>query len=310
VKVAAPGKLMLTGSYAVLEGAPAIVCAVSRLAVAGGESKASSVPPIAEVSAALNGTGEAEAPPVDVSDLFAGDQKLGLGSSAAAVVAVLGHQAALRGEDLAHPSVRRAIFDRARAAHAEVQGGGSGVDIAASVYGGVVRYQLAPPDAPSIRPVSLPKGLCLDAYWSGKSMRTSDMRARVDALKARSASLFQTRMGEVAAASVSAASAVDAGDARAFIDAARVSQVALSALGRDADAPIVPPFVQDIVRMAEEEGSVFVPSGAGGGDVFVRLGLAAPTSRFVGAARASGLVRLDLEVDVLGVRVVKKVGVL
>jgi len=34
VRIIAPGKLVLTGAYAVLEGAPAIVVAVDRYAVA------------------------------------------------------------------------------------------------------------------------------------------------------------------------------------------------------------------------------------------------------------------------------------
>ena len=45
----APGKVVLTGAYAVLHGAPALVAAVSRGAVANG---ARSAPPSREVEAA------------------------------------------------------------------------------------------------------------------------------------------------------------------------------------------------------------------------------------------------------------------
>jgi phosphomevalonate kinase len=142
VKVFAPGKLLLTGSYAVLEGAPAIVCAVDRYAVArtaGVDAEAVQGTPVSpEIAAAMDGGGDA--PDVDVSSLFSNGKKLGLGSSAAAVVAALGHVAAARGLDLGEAPVRRTIFDRARAAHGTVQSGGSGVDVAASVYGGVLSY--------------------------------------------------------------------------------------------------------------------------------------------------------------------------
>ena len=134
LRVVAPGKMLLSGSYAVLEGAPALVCAVDRYAVA---REASGDAASAEVAAAFG----AEAPPsVDVSALSRGGDKLGLGGSAAAVVAALGYRFASRGEDLGRAPVRDAIFRDARRAHARVQGGGSGVDIAASVYGGVLRY--------------------------------------------------------------------------------------------------------------------------------------------------------------------------
>ena len=317
MRVAAPGKLLLTGSYAVLEGAPAVVCAVNRLAIAGGESTGAAVSP--EVEAARTAMNETwAAPSLDVSSLFSGDLKLGLGSSAAAVVAALGYWAVKGGQDLKGATVRRAIFERARAAHAKVQSGGSGVDIAASVYGGVLRFclnrepapapSLAPLPAPAIHPVSLPPQLRVDTYWSGKSVRTSDMRARVDALKAGRAGVWAARMADLASAAEDAVTAIDRRDGRGFVDAARASERGLTALGRDADAPIVPPYVRDLVRMAEEEGAAFLPSGAGGGDVFVRLGLEPPSAHFSAEARALGLEELALEIDVLGVRTLANAG--
>src|SRR6185436_10440568 len=81
----APGKVVLSGAYAVLEGAPAIVTAVDRYVTADTAKKPSLVTP--EVRAAL---GDARAPGFDASALRKGDQKLGLGSSAAILVASLG----------------------------------------------------------------------------------------------------------------------------------------------------------------------------------------------------------------------------
>ena len=294
LRVVAPGKMLLTGSYAVLEGAPALVCAVDLWAVAR-EASAGTVS--AEVAAAF---GTEVAPSVDVSALSRGGKKLGLGGSAAAVVAALGYRAASRGEDLRSVPVRDAIFRDARGAHASVQGGGSGVDIAASVYGGVLRYSLEA-GRPSVAPVALPRGLRFDAYWSGQSARTSEMRARVDALEARDPVAFGARMRDLTAAAVAAVSAMEAGAAPAFLEAARSSERALTALGRDADAPIVIPQARALVLVAEEEGAAFVPSGAGGGDVFVRFGLG-PSSRFDAAGRAAGFEKLELSLDVLGVR--------
>ena len=75
----APGKLVLSGAYVVLDGAPAIVAAVDRYAVAD----TSRAPDF--VSDELRAAFGSEQPPhVDVSALRADGRKLGLGSSAAA----------------------------------------------------------------------------------------------------------------------------------------------------------------------------------------------------------------------------------
>src|SRR5580704_16155372 len=167
--VVAPGKLVLTGAYAVLAGAPAIVIAVDRYASADPLT-----PEDVDVRALHDGSG----------------RKLGLGSSAASVVASLGARAVARGEDLQDERVRARLFREARDAHAKGQGGGSGADVATAVHGGVLRYSVAGPEA-SIRRVDLPEGVLWAAFWSGVSARTSDFVARVSALRARDANALR-----------------------------------------------------------------------------------------------------------------------
>jgi phosphomevalonate kinase len=278
VRVVAPGKLVLTGAYAVLEGAPAIVVAVDRHALVD-----VATPDDVDVRALHDETG----------------RKLGLGSSAASMVASQGARAVARGEDLADPAVRAALFRAVRDEHARSQRGGSGVDVAASVHGGALRYALEGPDGePSVRAVEMPARVELHAFWSGTSARTSDLRARVDALRARSG-LALARLRLLAAV---AASAVDSGDARAFVRAARDTGDALDALGRAADAPIVPPAFAELARLAERADGAFLPSGAGGGDVAVWLGLAPPPAAFLDRAGALGMRPLGLKLDIRGVR--------
>ena len=79
----APGKVVLSGAYAVLEGAPAIVAAVDRYVVADASREATRVTP--EVEHALARRGAAAAPWFDASALRDETlgKKLGLGSSAA-----------------------------------------------------------------------------------------------------------------------------------------------------------------------------------------------------------------------------------
>jgi phosphomevalonate kinase len=280
VKIVAPGKLVLTGAYAVLDGAPAIVAAVDRYAVADATN-----PENVDTSALHDEAG----------------RKLGLGSSAASMVAAEAARAAARGADLAESTVRARLFRAVREAHARAQSGGSGVDVAASVYGGVLRYtrQGGEPntEAPAAQAVALPVGLELHAFWSGVSARTSDFLARVGALRARSRGC----LGRLRDAAVAASAAVDAGDARAFVAAARETAVALEELGAAADAPIVPPAFSELSRAAAPDAA-FLPSGAGGGDVAVWLGHAPPSTAFLGRAGALGIRPLRLAVDRGGVR--------
>jgi phosphomevalonate kinase len=278
MKVIAPGKLVLTGAYAVLRGAPAVVVAVDRYAVADTASTT-----VVDVHALHDSEGK----------------KLGLGSSAATIVASLGARAVSRGEDPRHRPVRAEIFRVARETHAREQGGGSGVDVAASVFGGMLRYEVGD-RGPRIRVIEPPTQLVLEAYWSGTSARTSDLRARVDKLLARSpkSEAFIT-LRDVAD---EAAASIQQGDARGFVERAAAFGRALGVLGHAADAPIVPEAFAELARLAEEEQAAFLPSGAGGGDVAVWLGAAPPSVEFDRRAKALTIRHLPLSIDRGGVR--------
>jgi phosphomevalonate kinase len=297
MRVVAPGKLLLAGAYAVLEGAPALVVAVDRYAVADGDLQAAT--PTPEVLAALPAS---EAPAFDASALRDGPHKLGLGSSAAILVASLGVVYARAGKDLASGEVRRALFADARRAHAAVQSGGSGVDVAASVHGGALEYTLDRDGASLVAPLALPVGVRLEVFWCGVPASTTDMRARVDRLRQRDPRAHGVRIGSVADAARAAVTAVRGYDAARFLAAIRAGAEALRALGHDADAPIFPVSTAALVPLAEACGGAFTPSGAGGGDVFVYLGPGSAPDSFVSAAAAAGLLRVSMALDAGGVR--------
>lgn len=297
MRAIAPGKVLLTGAYAVLEGAPAIVAAVDRYAVADGARTTTSSPP--EVRAWSGGE---PAPEVDVSALHdPAGRKLGLGSSAAALVAAVGARSLALGEDPRSPGVREGIFRIARDAHARAQGGGSGVDVAASVYGGVLHYVMPGDGAGGVlRPLDLPESLCVVVYDSGTSARTSKMVARVAALRGQGGA--DRLFADLRRVAVDAATSLARGDAPGFVASARAFGRALEALGRAALSPIVPPAFAELADHAEREGSAFVPSGAGGGDVAVWVGVAPPSPSFTARAHALSMSRLALGIDRGGLR--------
>jgi phosphomevalonate kinase len=290
----APGKLVLTGAYAVLEGAPAIALAVSRGAYA--DSARAALSPTPEVRAALGD--EEPAPHTDASAMFVGARKLGLGASAAILVASIAAHDADAGANLSSVEARDDLFARARAAHAEAQGGGSGVDVAASVYGGAIRYVMGQP----VKAVKLPPGLLVHVFACGTSARTSELRAEIDRF-ARANPLRHraclTDLGEIAAA---AARAVDAADGQGLVDALRRTARALAELGEAAQVGIVPDGFDTLEAIALEENASFSVSGAGGGDVAVYVGPGAPSQTFLARAHALGLFALDVTLDDRGVR--------
>ena len=293
----APGKVVLTGAYAVLHGAPALVAAVSRGAVANG---ARTAPPSREVEAAL---GPGMAPAVDVHELFEGDRKLGLGASAAALVATLGLLALERGDDVSQLSVKKEIFRVAREAHARAQSGGSGVDVAASVFGGTLAYTLAE-GGPAIVPVDLP-GVSVSVYASGTFARTTELRGRVDAFADRSPAVHARLLASLGEASERAYAACRAVDRSAFLEAARAFAEVLGELGEASSAPIFGPHETALRGLAADRGHAFFPSGAGGGDVSVLLSPdGADTAAFDAEAHARGLTRLAISIDPHGVRAV------
>src|SRR5690606_33624009 len=78
---------------------------------------------------------------LDTSAFFLKDRKLGLGSSAAALAALLG---ALWQAVGATPADEASAFAALKAAHSGWQGGGSGADLAVALAGGTLLYRREP----------------------------------------------------------------------------------------------------------------------------------------------------------------------
>ncbi len=291
----APGKLVLTGAYAVLDGAPAIAVAVSRGAFADTSRAALDATP--EVRAALGD--DASAPYVDASAMFSDGRKLGLGASAAILVASLAAIEVGAGADLSDATVRERLLARARAAHASAQSGGSGVDVATSVHGGAIRYVMGEP----VKRVAVPAGLEIHVFACATSARTSELRAQVDRLAQTNPAVHGACSTDLRTIANDAARAVDAGDAAGFVDSLRRTARALARLGNAAEIAIVPAGFDELEAIAARDAASFSVSGAGGGDVAVHVGPAKPSVLFLERARALGLSMLDLSIDYKGVRI-------
>jgi phosphomevalonate kinase len=176
VEATAPGKLVVSGEYAVLSGAPALVLAVERrmrvsmrpggrdwsigsvgfagasrhalAALAGGPDLARDDPATAVqhvLRAAIARGHVLDALPRDlevVIDSSAGVEagaKLGIGTSAAVCAALAAACLSLAGHGATD------TLEVALAAHRDLQGGrGSGLDVAAAFHGGLIRFERPP----------------------------------------------------------------------------------------------------------------------------------------------------------------------
>jgi phosphomevalonate kinase len=292
----APGKIVLSGAYAVLSGAPAIVSAVSRFVTADTSREATFVTD--EVRAAL--TKEERAPWFDASDLREGDRKLGLGSSAAILVASLFALEQERRPGRDRVQQLAAVQARALAAHHAAQGGGSGVDVAASTLGGTLVYRIGP-SAPSHQSVKLPPELSVEVWTCPTSASTRELLAAVKALGERAPEQHATWLGAQTSAANAAALSVQRQDAAGFLAALRAQQRALSGLGLAAGVPIVTPELAELAPHAESEDGVLLPAGAGGGDIAIFVGRAPSTSGLRAALENHAHRLLDVELSASGV---------
>lgn len=219
IKVSAPGSIMLTGEHAVLTGELALACAVdarihltltpqasdqisidsalgcytaSRHQLVADERFGFILAAIRQVAAQLPSGFH-----LSVTSEFS--HTLGLGSSAAitAAMVVALNRWLNTGADL------NALFEQGlQVVHQVQQGRGSGTDLAASLYGGIIAYRLQP------RQIEvLPGELPLQLYYCGYKMKTPAVLAQVEqqwqGQTALQAQLYQI-MGQVSEAAAQA----------------------------------------------------------------------------------------------------------
>ena len=261
MRARAPGKVVLSGAYAVLDGAPAIVAAVDRYAIADSARAAEFVSD--EVRVAF---GDRAAPHIDASALRQGGRKLGLGSSAAILVASLAAAELAEEPELEHAELVERVIEPGLSAHARAQGGGSGIDVAASAYGGII---VARRVAAGLEVSSFvwPDALEVSVLALGQSASTAGLIARVRALESAQPALYERLMAAQAEASERAARALESADAGEMLRALTAQGLALRELGLAAGAPIVTVELDRLRERALGLGAVALPAGAGGGDV-------------------------------------------
>lgn len=346
--VRVPGKAMLAGEYAVLAGGPALCATVRRYLSCSarpaerfelsalGQSWIEGAPVPGELRFAhqalsvartyLSGRGR-EPSPLSLSlrdELRAPDgRKLGLGGSACASVAVVA--ALLQAEGLAFEANRRELFALASLAHGLAQGkAGSGVDVAASTYGGTIwtsRVEVGPLAAalkagprafaaaidraqlPDV--VRLPDPPALLLAFSGQPASTPALVRRVEAYASREPGGFAEFVAKSSAACDGLRRALAAGSIGEALAGLSACGAHLQSLGERAGVDIVTAEHRAIASRAREVGAASKTSGAGGGDCAVALGSPESLGRLAEQLEASGVLLVRDGIDPSGARVVE-----
>lgn len=300
IRASAPGKLLIAGEYAVLEGHPALVTATSRRAhaqlsaveddslslqlpeglrcqVVRAREGLTLLPPAPEAAlllALLRVLDDDNLPlpsgllEVDTAGFYLGSEKLGLGSSAAVCASVA---ALLVSDDRrSSPANFHALADEAHTRFSGPQGKGSGVDVAASCHGGTFRFTRTP-DGAAMTPWALcPTGLDLIVCYAGSSTSTRHFLTELGLYKAQARRRYDEAIGRVAAGTAELLEAAHPHSSTAlFLSSLERCRDHLQALGDLAGLDIVSFPHRRIAAIAGAHGGSAKPSGAGGGDVAV-----------------------------------------
>ncbi len=277
VRTSASGKVVLSGEYAVLLGAPAIVAAVDRSAKCSLETNSTgnwsirSQPPFWNADLTLQDLQDAsprdrvayalrclsrlvELPChaqliMDTRSLFHFGKKIGMGSSAASLVSL--YVAICTMGKVEHS------LDEALDLHSKVHGSGSGLDVAASYHGGVIEYRER-----QVAPLSLPDGLHFKVFYAGASTSTKD---RVESFQRWIASQPESTADRFCTAAIGVVESTKS--AEGFLDALRYFVGIQELIDNGSGLGIWGPQHRAMKSLANREGVLYKPSGAGGGDI-------------------------------------------
>ena len=292
ISVSAPGKLLLTGEYAVLEGAPAVSAAVdvrAQVDITSSSNHALHVVNSGEQFVFIpdeNGTLSWQQDPgsyaalveaafpliiaagkdvdafivsIDTRDFFITSEsgevtKMGIGSSAAVAVSLTAAFQLLVGEQ---PSLEKALEVHA---HFQQQQG-SGIDVVNSWFGGLIGKS-----GDSIAMLAWPEGLNVLAISTGVAASTTDKLKSLEAFSLADPEACSKAFAALGHAASEAAQSWQAGSAEDVLESLRNYADVLQGFDVASGLDIWSQPHREIAEIAARYGVVYKPSGAGGGD--------------------------------------------
>lgn len=282
VKASAPGSLMWLGEHAVLHGRQALVSAVnSRISVTLTPRKDDTLEIVSDLGSYRSSLRSLVKKPefsfvlkaiavklarlpsglrLDIKSEFS--SRVGFGSSAAVTVATL----AAINRWLGESTEPMDLYEQGTQVIREVQGLGSGADVAASVWGGILNYRQTPRDICRIEGPA-PN---ITAVYSGKKEPTVKVVKMVEELRTHQTRLFDAIFDLMGQSVEMAAERLAAGDWAGVGGILNINQGFMEAIGVGNLA------LADIVFALRAEPGIFGAkiSGSGRGDCVLGLGSA------------------------------------
>jgi phosphomevalonate kinase len=315
-QIKVPGKLILIGEYAVLEGADSLVASVDRyvtIDISDSEQEywtitsnlsADSLTYVINQSGKLipqeNQSSEylsrmdfvidiinhicekiskngVNIKPfdlnIDTSQFYIDENqnKLGLGSSAALTVSLILSIAYLFEKKSKLFANSYELFRLACDIHFRAQGNrGSGIDIAASIYGGINIYNIhsiEKEDKNRLKPVSVLDNLFILPIWTGVSASTSDFLSKLDEYRLIFETEYQDMMSRLIFLSEAGCQAYIEKNCSDFLDIVHDYYQVLKNISSKSKIPIISDIHNKIEMIVRSNGGIYKPSGAGGGDI-------------------------------------------
>ena len=296
----APGKLVLLGEYAVLEGAEALVMAVDRRVKVTLKRTYDSAlrilaPPLINQALPLTTSQLKDSHQsdelalvkhvlvqlsdrgllaleallgwelrIDSQALFQDGNKLGLGSSAAVTVALVGVLCAFS------KRAQACNLELVMALHKSFQGSGSGLDVATSHRGGLIAFSQDQGRA-TVESLVWPNGLDAVAVWSGASASTAGFLERLKQFQQSDPDSYQSLMDDLVMLAQRGVAAARQGSADAFVGVVREFYQALGRLDDASGIGIITETHRQLGMLLQLPDSVYKTCGAGGGDLGVFL---------------------------------------
>ncbi len=357
--VSAPGKLMLAGEWAVLEGNPCIVAAINKRVH-------STVEPNGYISVSIDDFGLKDVRfswdgknitainPTDTEKLkftkeaievalrflkennqefkpfkirtygeetTVAGKKVGFGSSAAAVVAIIASVLNFHG----YKAGKEEIYKLSAIAHYYAQGkAGSAFDVAASTYGGIIVYKrfdaawltnkiqndrimnIVKDKWPGffVEQLDMPENLSFAIAWTGESASTSAMMKQMDFFKNSNPGKYISVYDDIHHTVETLIDAWKSNDEERVLTSIRKNKELLHQLTKESGVNIETAELRQLADIAERYGTAGKLSGAGGGDCgFVVSFNGGIIEKVKQAWKQAGLHVIDADIDRDGVKI-------
>lgn len=251
-------------------------------------------------------------------------KKVGFGSSAAAVVAIISSVLNFHG----YNPTKEEIYKLSAIAHYYAQGKvGSAFDVATSTYGSIIVYKrfdaawltakiesserltsIVKDAWPGffVEQLEMPENLCLAIAWTGESASTSAMIKQMDSFKQSNPGRYKEIYEDIRYIVENLIDRWKSGDGENILDSIRKNKDLLHQLTKESGVGIETPELHKLAGIAENYGAAGKLSGAGGGDCGFAVAFDSDVIQKIKLAwQQAGLHVIDANIDKDGVKIEK-----